>query len=475
MLRQTIGTALRAVSRTAPSRLALTPRTSLATGILNNSSRAASIAGARTIHTSYSAPFTSPAATSTATAEDQALPTVHIKKDNSGNIEIHPAAGSKYLHPTTTLHSLWLRDNCPCPECIHPTTRQKLHASTQLPLDIGVTSHRVLPEGLEIVWSKGLEDVGDWEAPAKAQPGHVSVYPWEMILGSYGGTPTEHRAESRMNHKPILWDEELMKKEVLWLDYKEYMTTPEGLLKGLRHLQDYGLFFLEGVPTEDQEVATAAERIGHLRHTFYGRTWDVKSVPNAKNVAYTNLNLGLHMDLLYMEAPPGLQLLHSLENSVPGGTSIFMDSFKAVELLQKEHPEDYEILRTTPNTFHYKNDAYHLHYNRPTIVVDPMNDALTVNYAPPFQGPLELPADQMAGFYRAFKRFAGYIERPDLQFRHTMRPGQCMVFANRRVLHARTAFDPSKGNRHLKGCYVDLDMFKDKYRTTVQAKEEGKF
>ncbi|KAF9904324.1 hypothetical protein EC991_002830 [Linnemannia zychae] len=469
MLRQTIGTALRAVSRTAPSRLAFTHRVPLATSI-----RAASIAGARTIHTSYT---TCSFATSTSTAsseEQSSLPTVQLTKDNT-TFEIQPPHGSKYHRSTqskTTLNTLWLRDNCPCPECIHPTTRQKLHASTQVPLDVGVSSYKVSDEGLEVVWDKGLEDVGDWEAPEKSQPGHRSLFPWEMVLGSYGGTPTEHRRESRMNHSPILWDEKLMKSKVLWLDYNEYMNTPEGLLKGLKHLQDYGLFFLEGVPREDQEVAVAAERIGHLRHTFYGLTWDVKSVPDAKNVAYTNLNLGLHMDLLYMEAPPGLQLLHSLENSVPGGTSIFMDSFKAVELLRKEHPQDYEILCKTPNTFHYKNASHHLHYNRPTIVVDPMNDSLTVNYAPPFQGPLELPAEEMKAFYGALKKFAGYIERPDLQFRHTMRPGQCMVFANRRVLHARTAFDPTKGKRHLKGCYVDLDMFKDKYRTSVQAKNE---
>ncbi|KAI1318171.1 hypothetical protein EDD11_007054 [Mortierella claussenii] len=409
------------------------------------------------------------------TSSNHSLPTVDL---SSSNITITPPQGSP-LHrahqPSTTLNSIWLRDNCPCPECIHPSTRQKLHASSQVPLDILPSSHEALPEGLEITWSKGLEDVGDWEDPAKSQPGHTSLYPWEMILGSYGGTPTEHRASTRMNHQPILWDEQLMKDKVLWLDYEEYMNTPQGLYKGLKHLQDYGLFFLENVPTTDDEVATAAQRIGHLRHTFYGRTWDVKSVPNAKNVAYTNLNLGLHMDLLYLEAPPGLQLLHSLENSVPGGTSIFMDSFKAVELLKQNYPEDYEILTKVPNTFHYRNADHHLHFNRTTIVVDPLNDALTVNYSPPFQGPLELPVEQMGGFYRALKRFAEYIERPDLQFRHTMRPGQCMVFANRRVLHARTAFDPTKGNRHLKGCYVDLDMFKDRYRTTMAAKEENKF
>jgi hypothetical protein len=263
-----------------------------------NTSRALSIAGARNIHTSYTTSSTAATAPSASTTTEP-LPTANLK--DSKTIEIHSPAGSKYHRSQPTKHNtFWLRDNCPCPECIHPTTRQKLHASSQIPLDLGVTSYNVTPEGLEIVWSKGLEDVGDWEAPEKGQPGHRSIYPWDMVLGSYGGTPTEHRIESRMNHAPILWDKELMDSKVLWLDYSEFMNTPEGLLKGLKHLQDYGLFFLEGVPREDQEVAVAAERIGHLRHTFYGRTWDVKSVPDAKNVAYTNLNLGLHMDLLYV-------------------------------------------------------------------------------------------------------------------------------------------------------------------------------
>ncbi|KAG0230215.1 hypothetical protein BGW42_001082 [Actinomortierella wolfii] len=403
------------------------------------------------------------------------MPTVELSDDKT-TLKLTPPPSSGYYRahaPTTMLDALWLRDNCPCEACIHPSTRQKLHTSSQVPLDITISSLESHPAGLKLTWSKGLEDVGEWEDPAKGQPGHVSFYPWEMILGSYGGSPAEHRATARMNHAPKLWDTTVMEKNVLWLDYKEYMETPQGLLKAVKHLQDYGLFFLKNVPTNDDEVATAAERIGHLRHTFYGRTWDVKSVPNAKNIAYTNLNLGLHMDLLYMEAPPGVQLLHSLENSVPGGTSIFMDSFKAVDLLKKEHPADYEILTQTPVTFHYKNSQHHLHYNRPTIALDFHNSTMVVNYAPPFQGPLELPADQMKKFYAALKKFATYIERPDLQYRHTMRPGECMVFANRRVLHARTAFDPSKGNRHLKGCYVDLDMFKDKYRTVLQAEHDG--
>lgn len=63
-------------------------------------------------------------------------------------------------------------------------------------------------------------------------------------------------------------------------------------------LQDYGLVLIDGVPELETSVERIGERIGPLRDTFYGRTWDVKDKPNAENVAYTSKHLGLHMDLL---------------------------------------------------------------------------------------------------------------------------------------------------------------------------------
>ena len=35
-------------------------------------------------------------------------------------------------------------------------------------------------------------------------------------------------------------------------------------------------------------------------------------------------------------------------------------------------------------------------------------------------------------------------------------PGDCLVFDNTRILHARTGF-AAAGRRHLQGCYADLD------------------
>ena len=71
--------------------------------------------------------------------------------------------------------------------------------------------------------------------------------------------------------------------------------------------------------------------------SFYGLTFDVISQEQAINVAYTNVNLPYHMDLIYMESAPGLQYLLCRKNdkSVVGGTSILVDTFAVAEELKE--------------------------------------------------------------------------------------------------------------------------------------------
>ncbi len=54
-----------------------------------------------------------------------------------------------------------------------------------------------------------------------------------------------------------------------------------------------------------------------------------------------------------------------------------------------------------------------------------------------------------------------------------LQPGDMISFDNRRILHARNAFDPSSGPRHLQGAYVDLDEFFTKYRVLHKKFENG--
>jgi len=85
----------------------------------------------------------------------------------------------------------------------------------------------------------------------------------------------------------------------LEVSYDDYMNPDDrGLKKLLELVHDYGVAFVKGAPTVDDEVGRVAERFGLIRNTLYGRLWDVKSVPRAKNIAYTSLPLHFHQDLL---------------------------------------------------------------------------------------------------------------------------------------------------------------------------------
>ena len=101
---------------------------------------------------------------------------------------------------------------------------------------------------------------------------------------------------------PQHWDAVKMRKSYegghISTNYDKLLRSERQFTKILSALDRYGLAFVTDVPKEEKAVEVIGEMIGPLRHTFYGRTWDVKDKPNAENVAYTATELDLHMDLL---------------------------------------------------------------------------------------------------------------------------------------------------------------------------------
>jgi gamma-butyrobetaine dioxygenase len=210
----------------------------------------------------------------------------------------------------------------------------------------------------------------------------------------------------------------------------------------------------------------------------------------------------------YCQSPPRYQILHCLRNRVSGGSSIFVDAIRVAEDLRGISPVDYNILATTPVAFHYINNGHHLYYEHPTIQLPYTSSSIAhsvlehgvnatvtrdvspdfINYSPPFQGPL--PLTTPANFYPAFKRFSEMLEDKQYQFKYLLKEGDAVLFDNRRVLHARTAFrDLEKSqtktlshsktfsalgsensvqegdtNRWLKGCYLEADAMLDRGR-----------
>ena len=153
---------------------------------------------------------------------------------------------------------------------------------------------------------------------------------------------------------------------------------------------------------------------------------------------------------------------------------MFSDSFYAAELMRQETPELFEALATFPVTFNYYNDGQAYRQIRPTIELLDQSDLISpiklLNYSPPFQGPYAHDigtangGEKFRAFHKAMQRFDELVNAPDNMFEYRMNEGECVIFDNRRVLHARRAFEADKGERWLKGTYADRDVYFSKLR-----------
>lgn len=71
----------------------------------------------------------------------------------------------------------------------------------------------------------------------------------------------------------ILWTKEPL-VNMKDFDYNEYIQDDGELYRLIRQLRTDGLAFVTNVPGEVESLATIAARIGSVKDTFYGRTWD---------------------------------------------------------------------------------------------------------------------------------------------------------------------------------------------------------
>ena len=198
-------------------------------------------------------------------------------------------------------HYVWLRDHCQCPLCIHSSNKQKLHSSGDIPLDIKPRLVEADRSVLRIEW------------PTLSSRKSKLVDSNEQIHSSLYDISWLHKEHNLFTNsmpvvQPILWNKR-MASQLQRHDYSDFVKGHESISKAnagqsntyiqvIKEIHDYGLSFLKNVPTDLRQVEIVAKAFGCIRETFYGSSWDVKSVSNSKNIAYTSLYLGLHMDLM---------------------------------------------------------------------------------------------------------------------------------------------------------------------------------
>lgn len=248
--------------------------------------------------------------------------------------------------------------------------------------------------------------------------------------------------------------------------YDRVLNDEAVLHQWLTELDFFGLTLIKNAPKERGVVSTLTNLVGYPRNTMYGLTWDVESIPNPNNVAYTSLPLPIHADLCYYEAPPGIQLLHCIKFDQPtGGENLFVDAFEVAKELRRIDPKAYDMLTEIPTIFHKDDEHHFLKYGHPIIETSPHSEALkAINWSPPFEGVQRIPPQYVEGYYSARKLFYKLLNDPKFTFTHRSQPGDVVVFNNRRVLHSRTEFDEKAGHRLLEGAYLGSDEFADKLR-----------
>ncbi|RTE82754.1 hypothetical protein BHE90_002753 [Fusarium euwallaceae] len=390
---------------------------------------------------------------------------------------------------TFNFSAVLLRDSCPCPSCVHESTNQRLFSVADIPANVKAQTVDVdsASDSVNINWENDL---------------HGGTHTTKLDLATLRGFSEPPSSPTSCLPSQVLWGREPRKSlDLPDYDYDAYLKDDEVLYRVINQLRTDGLAFVTNIPGVEESLATIATRIGPIKDTFYGYTWDVRTVPQAINAAYTSHDLGFHTDLLYFQQPPHIQLLHCVQSASTGGASVFADAYRAAVDLFNTDMDAFDTLAAVPVNYHYNHPNANVYRTtKPVIDLRPMrigdkiytrvqdylsdiNDeseaALVgcmdkINWGPPFLAPFSNHEaqgvaalnDKVERWHDAAVKFNKLLQRPEYLFERKMNPGDCVLFDNTRTLHSRRAFDMADVGkpRWLRGTYVDKDPYLSKLR-----------
>lgn len=178
------------------------------------------------------------------------------------------------------LSAVLLRDACACPGCVHEFSRQRLFSVADIPPDIQARKVEVdtPSDSVKITWNNDLAGYGE---------DHVTTLKLTSLqdMTQSGRTPGSHK-DTFPPHG--LWSEKDL--NLPDYDYDRYMKDDRFLYQLVNQLRTDGLAFVTNVPGLEESLATIATRIGPVKDTFYGYTWDGKLLIPGSIVKSANID-----------------------------------------------------------------------------------------------------------------------------------------------------------------------------------------
>jgi len=352
-------------------------------------------------------------------------------------------------------HAFWLRENEPSPLTHNPDTREMKVTPLELPVAPAVSEPRIDADGyLEI----GFPDEG---LTARYHPGWLRAHDY-----SHGGYADAALVE------PFLWSSADLQEPPTFdgADFTDNAATQEAFLTAVA---SHGFARLRNTPTDLMYVDAFAATVGPVRDNNFGRLWDVRVEPDPQSNAYSSLELVPHSDLCTREYQPGLQVLHCIWNSTPGGAATMVDGFRVAEDIRAEDPALFENLTTIDRTYTNRSRYTDYRWQSPPIVLHPDGSLKEMRIGAFLRGPTNQPFEMMETIWQADRELSRRISDRKYMISYRYAPGDLVMFDNRRLQHGREAFDAATGKRWLRGCYIEREELHSAIRMAARRRREA--
>ena len=348
------------------------------------------------------------------------------------------------------IHPLWLRERCRDAASMDLHTQQRLADPSDFDPELRIVT---------------LSQPSAGTFRVRFSDGHEASFSAADLLEEAALAPHSHDCPP-----PTLWDGSLAPlPRVRWhadASEAERFAWVETFLR-------LGFVIFEGVPSEPGMVLKVGAMFGFTRETNFGALFNVRSTPNATDLAYTSISLDPHTDNPYRAPVPGIQLLHCLVNETSGGLSTLVDGFAVAEALRRAEPAAFALLSSTPVRFKYIDADTELTASAPPIELDVTGALKAIHFSPRLDYVPLAPPEKLAAYFRARREFDHRLRAPQFEIRFLLQAGDLVMFDNCRLLHGRTGFNPAEGLRHLQGCYIDIDGPRSLYRVLRRRRAQG--
>lgn len=147
---------------------------------------------------------------------------------------------------------------------MHKTSRQRLFSVTDIPANIEAQAVEfdAARDSVSIKWQNDV-------------PGYTEDHATEIRMADLRGLSQSGSIPGLKEDffpERALWSDKTL--EIPDYDYEEYMQDDETLYRLIKQLRTDGLAFVTDVPGLVESLSTVATRIGPIKDTLYGPTWD---------------------------------------------------------------------------------------------------------------------------------------------------------------------------------------------------------